>query len=164
MSKIVYLQREHEGLPAGTPLERAEMSTAHYQAKAMVGTSSPASYYKLAGTEGKATLMVPIFYRLVGDLHPNDPVRTGPYSCTGFKVVGKDRLPERYLAKIEIGCDYPTSRVVVIPNSLSGGNVVGVRKLDCTHINFERHLKEALEYLEGSNKGVNLDVVYLDLW
>ena len=164
MSKIAYLQREHEGLPAGTPLERAEMSSAHHLAKAMVGNSIPAGYYKLAGTEGPATLMVPSFEGLIGNLHPNDPSHTGPYSCTGYEVVGPDRLPVKYLAKIEVGNTYPTSKVLVIPNDLPGGNIVSVGKLNCEHVNYERHLKEALQYLEETHKDVDLKVVYLDSW
>ena len=164
MSKIVYLQREYEGLPAGTPLERAEMSSAHHQARAMLRDSVPARYYRLAGTEGPATIMIPAFEGVIGELHPNDPKRTGPYSCTGYEVVGPDRLSARYLAKIEVGCDYPTSKVVVILNDLPGGNMVGVRKINYPHINFECHLKEALEYLERSNKDMDLNVVYFDTW
>lgn len=164
MSKIVYLQKEHAGLPAGTPLERAEMTSAHHQARAMVGTALPSGYYRLAGTTGPATLMIPLFKGLVEETHPNDPSKTGPYVCVGFETLAPDRLPVKYLAVIAVNRNYPTSKVGVVLNDLPGGNVVKVCRPSCTHINLEEVIEEALQFLKSNNKDMDLEVVYSDSW
>lgn len=160
MEKIKFLQTEHAGYPSGTPLVEAEKSSAHHQASAMLGVQVPTGYYKLAGTEGPATLAIPRFDGLVGDKHPTDPSVVGPFVCVGRVVRAVDKLPERYIAYITVGYNYPLAEVNKCTNSDAGGTIIRVEVPKRVVINYlsevERHLDSLRE------RGMVFEVEYMD--
>lgn len=115
--KMYFLQEDYSNFLAGTPLEEAEPTAAHLQARTCVVNPESSAYYRVIGTTGADDVfMVPRFSGLVDEIHPTDPRRTGPYVAgKGCRVV-KDRLPEHLVAKVVWERNYPYMEAVVIMN------------------------------------------------
>lgn len=118
MKEVFYLQREFNGLPAGLPLERTEPTSAHYQARAMVGPDVvPTGYYRPYGIEGdKEVLAIPLFEGIIGNLHPKDPKVVGPF-VAGKVTIDYDRLPADMFCNIVYIKDHPYVNAFVCINN-----------------------------------------------
>lgn len=109
-----YLQRDHEGYKAGTPLVKAEPSTAHRQARALTKSNIPVGYYSPVGSD--EVLMIPRFNGLVDKLHPQAIERIGPFML-GEVRVDRDRLAKWMAMAVSIEKAYPVINVRVCLNS-----------------------------------------------
>lgn len=160
--KLFFLQEAYGDYPAGTPLVKAEKSSAHYQATVMLGGSQvPTGFYKVVGTEGPATLAIPLFEGIVGECHPTDPSVVGPFVCGGLGRVGEDKLPPEVAAFIVVGYDYPRGDLHVCLNTESGGSVVRVELPKHPVVYFKEEVEKYLETLKEWF-GKDLKVEYLD--
>lgn len=112
--KFEYLQKDHEGYKAGTPLVKAEPSTAHLQARALVKSNTPVGYYSPVGSD--EVLMVPRFEGLVDKLHPQAIERIGPFLLGDVKV-DRDRLARQVLATVSVTKAYPFININVCINA-----------------------------------------------
>lgn len=121
MNDIKFLQVPFSVLPAGTMVKKVEPDSAMYQARAMVGSNpTPFTRYVVVGDEEGASIYVPAFEGIVGDLHPQDPKVIGPFVVKSIKV-DYDRLPEGKEAQACIVHTYPTAYVsVCIDDRLEG--------------------------------------------
>lgn len=160
MEKLMFLQVEYAGYPTGTPLVEAEKNSEHHQASAMVGSQIPTGYYKLAGTEGPATLAIPRFEGLVGDKHPTDPTVVGPFVCTGLGLFSEDKLPPRYLGYITPCYRYPFVEVNVCFNTDQEGLVFRVYVPKRTTINYLSMVEKYFEKLREDK--LEFEVEYKD--
>lgn len=160
MEKLMFLQVEYAGYPAGTPVVEAEKSSEHHQASAMVGSQIPTGYYKLAGIEGPATMAIPRFEGLVGDKHPTDPTMVGPFVCRGLGLLSEDKLPPRYMGYITPCYRYPFVEVNMCMNTDPEGSVFLVEVPKRTIINYFPTVEKYFEKLR--ERGVELEVEYKD--
>lgn len=110
---VAFLQKEYQGLPAGTPLVRAEPTSAHMQARVMVGEGSyPAMYYKVFGG-GDEVIYIPMFNALVGEHHPTSKEVVGPFSLDPLPKVDFDSLPKGKRAIVAFNRAWPVINVTV---------------------------------------------------
>ena len=87
---IRFLQVEFNGMAAGTLMVSAEPTTAHLQARVMVGTPEPGTYHQALGDN--EVYWVPSFKGILGDHHPLDPRNTAPAYITEVHI-DEDKLP-----------------------------------------------------------------------
>lgn len=160
MEKLMFLQAEYAGYPAGTPVVEAEKSSAHHQASVMVDSQIPTGYYKLAGTEGPATMAIPRFEGLVGDKHPTDPKVVGPFVCTGLGVISEDKLPRRYVGYITPCYKNPFVEVNICMNTELEGSVFRVVVPERTTINYFSTVEKYFEKVREG--GVEFEVEYVE--
>lgn len=88
--EIKYIQVEFNGLKPGTLVVRAEPTTAHLQARAMVGVPVPGMYYQALGDD--EVHWVPSFKGILDNHHPLDPRKSAPAYITEVQF-GEDILP-----------------------------------------------------------------------
>jgi hypothetical protein len=81
------MQKDHQNAPAGTVLIEVEKDSAMLQAESIVKSHLSTKAYVIKGDDKPFSLTSDY----VGELHPNDPIVTGPFVVTNVKVV-EDRL------------------------------------------------------------------------
>lgn len=87
---IRFLQVEFNGMAPGTLMVPAEPTTAHLQARAMVGTPIPGNYYRAIGDD--EVHWVPTFENILADHHHLDPRHHAPAYITEVHI-DEDKLP-----------------------------------------------------------------------
>ena len=111
---IRFLQVEFNGMAPGTLMVSAEPTTAHLQARAMVGTPEPGTYHRALGDN--EVHWVPSFKGILGDHHPLDPRNTAPAYITEVHI-GEDTLPGGKVVKWSVDrTHWPECRLVICVN------------------------------------------------
>lgn len=123
-TKMMYLQEEFNGMPAGTPVVECEPSTQHLMAKAMLGGKVvPTTYVRVIGSD--EVIAVPLFKGLLGECHPTDPRVVGPFVANGEVVEDFDKLHVGCFARVVYKKDYPwCSASICFDETQPNGSVV----------------------------------------
>ena len=111
---IRFLQVEFNGMAPGTLMVSAEPTTAHLQARAMVGTPIPGTYHRAIGDD--EVHWVPTFENILGDHHPQDPRYNAPAYITEVRI-DEDTLPGgKAITWDSDRTNWPACRLVVCIN------------------------------------------------
>lgn len=130
--EIVYLQKEFNGLPAGTPLVGMDRVPPEAQvARALVGQPrEPDTWYRIQGTQ--VPVRIPLFQGLVDRHHPTAKEVVGPF-VSNVVLFGLDKLSDDVSAHISLVkemYDYPEVVIRVCVNTVQEDGQVIRDELD----------------------------------
>lgn len=130
--EVVYLQKEFNGLPAGTPLMEAALVPPEAQlARALVGhPKEPDMWYRIQGTQ--VPVRIPLFQGLVNKHHPTAKEVVGSF-VSNIVLFGQDKLSADTSAYISLDkemYDYPEVVIRVCVNTVQEDGQVIRDELD----------------------------------
>ena len=128
----MFLQKDYEGLKAGTLMVEAKPTTAHLQAKAMLrGDVEPTGYWALPGQPDEV-YAIPRFKMLLDERHPEDPYFKCPGTYNSI-TYGVDKLTEDFMIVLDKH-QYPLINIQVVMDTDYFNNLVTDPDVNMTEI------------------------------